>query len=359
MKKYSQSYFEEKFNILYRRLIEKEGFISDIKSVRKQLGIPENGFENALEFSQFLMERLSRKEKEVATSIGFWEQYEVRHGRVKDEDWENVRKEFDKKYKKNFIPLVIMISYQMHLDGHNDFFTTDPVIKYGKNNKNLFKVAKKIFDKFMGLDLLDAHIAMQYVEKYLFLGDNGVKEYIKNKINCPHCRYLGVNHFSPTRISMQGQNKGPFSGDYLFNEHTVKLLSSYFDSVFVIIKPYATKEQVIQYVDENWDILKEHIVEKNTFYKQFDVNPSKIKKSDTDRNKLVYELSKQSKKELLGRYKGQRELALKGIYKETIISAILEEEYQIKLSSDAIKKTVSRFAQSVEVKREPKDIRDI
>jgi predicted transcriptional regulator len=115
----------------------------------------------------------------------------------------------------------------------------------------------------------------------------------------------------------------------------------------------------IQYIEDNWDDLKEHITDKNTFYKQFDVHPSIIKESDDEKNRLVYELNKLSKKELLKKYKGEKNFNHKGIYKETIVSAILDEEYNIKMTSEAVKKSASRFAKSIQVQKIPKDIRDI
>lgn len=359
MKRYSASYFEDKFKILYKKLLEKDGFVDDMQKLRKKLDIPKNGFQNTLELSEYLMNRLSKVEKETATSLGFIEQYEIRNGIVNKEDMEKVAKEFDKKFKNDFIPLVVIISYQIHLEDHNNFFTKDPIIAYGKKNSHLYKETEKIFRKFMGVDLLDAHIILHYVEKYLFLGKSGVNEYIKKKVACPACRYIGVNQFSPIRANMKGKDEGPFSSKYIFNDKTVKMLSGHFDSVFLIIKPYATKEQVIQYVSDNWDSLKEHIIEKNTFYRQLGVNPSKIKKSDNDKNRLVYELYKLSKKELLKKFEVEKDLTRSGIYKETIISVVLEKEYDIKMSSDAIKKTATRFAKSKKLKREPKDIRDI
>jgi hypothetical protein len=137
------------------------------------------------------------------------------------------------------------------------------------------------------------------------------------------------------------------------------MLSQHFNSVFLIIKPYATKELVLQYIEDNWDDLKEHIIEKNTFYKQFGVHPSIIKESDDEKNRLVYELNKLSKKELLKSYKGEQDFSHTGVYKEAIVSAILEEEYDIKMSADAVKKSASRFAKSIQVQKLPKDIRDI
>ena len=55
----------------------------------------------------------------------------------------------------------------------------------------------------------------------------------------------------------------------------------------------------------------------------------------------------------------KKDFNYKGLYKETIISAILEEEYNIKMSSDAIKKSAYRYSKSIQVQQIPKDIRDI
>ena len=158
---------------------------------------------------------------------------------------------------------------------------------------------------------------------------------------------------------MDGRDEGPFSGKYLFNASAVKLLSSHFNSCFLIIKPYATKEQTIQYIKENWDHMKEHLITKNTFYKQAGVHPSKIKVSNFERNRLVYELYKLPKKELLDLYRGKKDFSLIGIYKETVIAAILKEQYEIEMSTDAIKKAATRFAKNARINNEPKDIRDI
>ena len=223
----------------------------------------------------------------------------------------------------------------------------------------MFPETMKLIRKFWTLDLLDEHIMAHFVERYLFMGEFGVNQYIKNKTTCPMCRYIGVDHFSPDRHDMEGQDKGPYSEGYIFNKRAVRRLSLNFHSVFLIIKPYATKEAVLQYVRDNWDALKEHMTEKNTFYKQFDVHPSKIKKSDFQLNQLVYELYKLSKKELLEHYKGEDDLSVKGVYKEAIISAILNEEHDISMSLNAVKKTATRFAKETKVKRKMKDIRDI
>jgi hypothetical protein len=361
MKQYSADYFNKKFHILFDKLMIKEGFVDAVKKTRKELGIPQDGFNSKLELAEYLMKRLSKKERQSITLMAFIEQYEMLHKkRIEEKDKEQFFNEFYKKIKGKDSSLAIMICYQWHLEDHNDFFTKDPVISHGKENSKLFSKGWSIFKKFFALDLLDQHIAMQFIEKYLFLGVNGVNEYIKSKISCQHCRYIGVSHFSPEgRNMVKGKDSYPFSGNYIFNEGAVKLLSSYFDSVFILIRPYAVKEQVIQYIEDNWNDLKEHMTEKNSFYKQLGVHPTKIKESDIERNQFVYDLYKLSKKDILKTYKGKQDLSGTDTYKEKIVSVILQEEYDIKMSPDAVKKTATRFAKSIKVKKEPKDIRDI
>lgn len=361
MKQYSADYFNKKFHILFDKLLIKEGFINEIKKTRKELNIPNDGFSSKLEFAKYLINKLSKKEVEDIIFMTYMDQYEMLHKKViEEEDKRQFFNEFSKKIKAKDNSLAIMACFQFHLEDHNDFFTKDLVVAHGKKNSELFSKAWSIFERFFALDLLDQHIAMQFIEKYLFLGVNGVDEYIKNKVSCNHCRYIGVSHFSPDRRNMEkGEGRYPFSGKYIFNEEAVKLLSSYFDGVFILIKPYAVREQVIQYIKDNWNDLKIHMTDKNTFYKQWGVHPTKIKESNDEKNQLVYNLYKLSKKELLKMYKGEQDLSGTDIYKEKIVSAILQEEYKIEMSGDAVKKTATRFAKSIKVKKEPKDIRDI
>ncbi len=264
-----------------------------------------------------------------------------------------------KENKKRTGMVPMMVELGETIETHHSLFTKYPFFEGNKYLSKLDKPVFKLMKKYWGVDLLDDHIIIHYIEKYLFMGQTGVNEYIRSKVSCHNCKYLGVEHFSPNRNNMDGQDKGPYSKDYLFNKQTTEMLSQYFNSAFVIIKPYATKEMVIQYIEDNWDDLKEHLIEKNTFYKQYDVHPSIIKESDDEKNRLVYELNKLSKKDILKRYKGTRDFNHKGIYKEAIVSAILEEEYEIKMSSDAVKKSASRFAKSIKIQQMPKDIRDI
>ena len=361
MKKYSIDYYEKKFEILFNKLLVKDGFINEIKQIRKTLGIPvENGFIDQLELVEYLKQKLTEKEEREATQFAFMEQYDIENKtRLTENDREKFFEYLKKKKKKRADSVAITGYFLMIIDDHSSLFTSHFIFKKNKFISKLSPIVINLLNKYWGFDLLDEHIAVHFIEKYLFLGECGVKQYIKNKIACSNCRYIGVVHFSPMELNMKGRNEGIFSKKYLFNETTVKLLSSHFNSVFLIIKPYATKEQVLQYIEDNWNDLKEHLLEKNAFYKQLGVNPSKIKESDFDRNQLVYSLYKLSKKELLKIYKGQENFSGRGIYKETIISAILEEEHNIKMSQDAIKKTATRFAKSTKIKKEPKDIRDI
>lgn len=361
MKKYSTDYFEKKFGILFNKLLVKDGFINEIKQIRKTLGIPvENGFIDPLELAEYFIKKLTKKEQKEATIFGFMEQYDIENKtRLTEDDREKFFQYLAKKKKKQNDPMAIASYFLMIIDDHSDLFTSHFIFKKNKFISKLSTIVIELMNKYWGFDLLDEHIAVHFIEKYLFLGEYGVRQYIKNKLACPHCRYIGVVHFSPTGLNMKGKNEGIFSKKYLFNEATVKLLSSHFNSVFLIIKPYATKEQVLQYIEDNWNDLKEHLIEKNSFYKQLGVNPSKIKESDFDKNQLVYSLYKLSKKELVKEYKKQENNLTTPTYKESIISSILEKKYNIKMSSDAVKKTATRFAKSTKIKKEPKDIRDI
>ena len=62
---------------------------------------------------------------------------------------------------------------------------------------------------------------------------------------------------------MEGQDRRDLLvKKYIFNKNTVKMLSKYFNSVFIIIKTLCNKEMTIQYIEDNWEDLKEHITEK-------------------------------------------------------------------------------------------------
>lgn len=363
MKKYSIDYYEKKYEILFDKLLVKDGFVNEIKEIRKTLGIPvENGFINQLELIQYLVKKLTTKEQKKITMFAFMEHYDTENKTRLTESREDKDKFFQylqDKNKKQNDPIALASFLLMIIDSHNDLFTAHFVFEDNKFTSKLSQIVVDLMNKYWGFDLLDEHIAVHYIEKYLFLGERGVREYIKNKLACPHCRYIGIDHFSPDRLNMQGKDEGMFSGKYLFNEGTVRMLSNHFNSVFLLIKPYANKEQVIQYIEDNWNDLKEHMTDKNTFYKQFGVKPSKIKESDFEKNKLVYSLYKLPKKELLKEYQSQENSLPVPTYKEDIISFILEKKYNIKMSADAVKKMATRFAKSTKIRQEPKDIRDI
>jgi hypothetical protein len=362
MKKYSPDYFKKRYQILFEKLLQKESFIDDISKARIELGLPANGFTHSAELAYFFIGKMKKKEQEKLTMIAFLNAFEYEQKRrLTDDDEKDFTKAFVKKHKKdNGIGMLpMMMELGQHIEAHHNIFTNYHLFEDNKYLSTLYKATFKLMQKYWGVDLLDDHIIFHYIEKYLFMGQAGIDMYIKGKTSCHNCKYLGVDHFSPNRFNMQGQDKGPYNSKYIFNKQTVKMLSQHFHSVFLIIKPYATKELVIQYIEDNWDDLKEHIIEKNTFYKQYDVHPSIIKESDNEKNRLVYELNKLSKKDLLKRYKGVKDFNLKGVYKETIISAILEEEHNIKMTSDAVKKTATRFAKTIRTQNIPKDIRDI
>jgi hypothetical protein len=361
VKKYSTDYFEKKYKILAERLIQKNGFKEAILATRKKLGLPESGFPRPLELAVFLIDKMSAEEQMSLTFYAFMQAYEHKNKvRITEKDHKKVVSAFLKEQKKSgsgILPMVFELTQAM--ETHHGLFTSNHLFKESTYLSKLYPAVKKLMQNFWGVDLLDDHVIFNYVERYLFLGQAGIDQYIKSKLSCHNCKYLGVEHFSPHRHDMEGKDEGPYSKGYILNKDAVKRLSYHFNSVFLIIKPYATKEMVHQYIEDNWDDLKEHIVEKNPFYKQFGVNPTLIKESDDERNKLVYELNKLPKKELLEMYKGTEDFSHTGIYKETIVSAILSEEYDIQMTSDAVKKTVSRYSSSTKVNNMPKDIRDI
>lgn len=363
MKRYSTPYFEKKYRILFDKLLKKEGFAVEIKNIRKTLGLPEDGFDSTPSLADFLLNKMDEEEQRSLEFFSFINEYENKNKiKIKDADRDKVVKTFlkERRSKSKFdVYLGMVMNIGEKVENHSTLFTQYALFSKNKYLSKLSPAVFKLMQKFWGVDLLDDQVIIHYIEKYLFMGTYGVNEYIKSKITCHNCMYLGIEHFSPDRTHMQGHDKGLYSKDYIFNEETVKMLSRYFNSTFLIIKPYATKELVIQYIEDNWDDLKEHIIEKNTFYKQFGVHPSIIRESDEDKNRLVYELNKLSKKDLLKRYKGKKDFNTKGIYKEAIVSAILEEEYGIKMSLDAVKKSATRFAKSISIQKLPKDIRDI
>jgi len=359
MKKYSAEYFEKKYKILFNRLLLKQGFLDDIKETRRELGLPENGCNNEADLAIYFISKMNKKEQQILSLIAFADDYYSKHNLpINDENRRKIIQAYTKESRENMgIKMIIWLGQEI-LD-HTQMFTKNVLFQKNKFLSKLFPRTLKLTRKFWGLDLLDEHIMGHFIEKYLFLGDYGVNKYIQQRIACPNCRYIGVNHFSPTRNNMAGQNEGPYGKNYIFNKETVRLLSLHFNSVFLIIKPYATKEEVLQYIEDNWDNLKEHLIEKNAFYKQFDVHPSKIKESDFERNNLIYELYKLPKRELIKMYKGEKDLSGRGIYKEMVISAILKEKHGIEMTPEAIKKTATRFAKSIRLKKEPKDITDI
>lgn len=359
MKRFSADYFEKKFRILFSKIMAKEGFVDEVKKTRRKLGLPENGFDNETNLALYFISKMNKKEQYLLSFSSFMDDYHRKNSLpMTDENGDKAIQAFEKERQKEKNIKMIFWFGQELLD-HNHMLTQNVWFDKNKFLLKLFPETIKLIRKFWGLDLLDEHIMGHFVEKYLFLGQYGINKYIQEKIVCSNCRYIGVNHFSPTRNNMDGQDEGAYGKNYIFNKETVRLLSLHFNSVFLIIKPYATKEETLQYIEDNWNSLKEHIIEKNTFYKQFDVHPSKIKESDFEKNNLVYELYKLPKKELIEMYKGDRDFSGSDIYKEMVVSAILEKDYGIKMSTDAIKKSANRFLKLNKTIKIPKDIRDI
>ena len=306
------------------------------------IGSLKNGFSSVEELAKFIYE--NSPEKEAFLIVVAMNTYSI-------ENKVNITEENSKLFFNDFIknkknqPKVADILTEIieQINNHHKFFTDIKILKTDKKLLSLQKTTGILMDKFWGVDLLDEHIIYQYIEKYLFMGQAGINNYIRKRLSCPQCKYLGVQCFPPEPANMSGHDEGLFSGNYIFNSDTIKILSKYFDSTFLIIKPYATKGMVVQYIEDNWDSIEEHLEVKNTFYKQFEVTPTLAKEGDYEKNRLVYELNKLSKKELLKKYNGTKNLSLIGVYKESIVSAILEEEYNIKMSPEAIKKGSTHY----------------
>lgn len=364
MKKYSAEYFEKKFKILYNKLLVREGFIDEVKKKRKELGIPvESGFSSSLDLAEYLIKKLTTKEREEAIFIAYMHKYENEKKTLATEENRNdFVDSFLKERKKEMDSLILAIIFvKSKIDDHTFTFTDGFFFRKFNKNKLISKLKPSVYaisDKYWDVDLLDEQITIHFIERYLFLGENGVNDYIKSRIGCPNCQHIGIHYFSPDRNHMQGKSAGAFSKNYIFNQETNKWLSQHFNSIFLIVKPYATKEQVIQYVKDNWDTMKKLMDEKNVFYKQAGAS-TKIKESDFEKNQLVYSLYSLTKEQLIRQYKELEKNLLIPQYKESVISKILEKRYDIKMSPDAIKRSATRFAKSIKIQRKQKDIGDI
>src|SRR4030042_3227250 len=110
MKKYSAEYFKKKFEILFNKLIIKEGFVNEIKETRKELGIPiENGFLNSLKLAEFLLNKLTKQEKEKAIFFSFINQFEIEnHAQVSEKDKEKFFKYLAKNKKQKDVSIIII-----------------------------------------------------------------------------------------------------------------------------------------------------------------------------------------------------------------------------------------------------------
>jgi len=361
MKKFSPKYFEEKYRILSNKLLAKSGFDENIKKARKKIGIPDNGFPSEVDLACFFIDQMSRKEFDGVVFKAFLEEYITKHKlslneKNKEQIINAYVEEASKEKNREKMTTKAIAWLSGNIANHNKMIIKAPFFEKNKVLSGIRQEVHNLTNKFWDYNLLDEPTMIHFTEKYLLLGDYGIDKYIESKISCPQCKYIGVTHFSPTRHNMNGENMG--GKNYKFNNETVNFLSSQFNSSFLIIKPYASKKEVIEYIKDNWDDVKNNLIEKNIFYKQFDVNPSKIKKSDFERNRLVYGLYKLSKKELAEEYKKEGGKNPVPSYKEYIISFILQRKYKISMTPDAIKKMATRFAKSTKIEKEARDYED-
>lgn len=75
MKRYSTDYFEKKYRILLDKLLQKQGFEEHIRAVRKELGMPEEGFKSAPDFGYFVLQKLSDDEVNSLIFFAFIDAY--------------------------------------------------------------------------------------------------------------------------------------------------------------------------------------------------------------------------------------------------------------------------------------------
>lgn len=198
---YSADYFSKKYKILFEKLLQKEGFVDAIKIARKELAIPvEKGFTSSSDLAEHLLKKHTKSERESMFILSFIERFEIEnHIRASEEDRDDFFKYFMKNKKGKDSSIAITFYLQGIIDDHNNLFTSNAILREYKFFSILSPVVFNLFNKYWGVDLLDGWVSVHFVEKYLFLGEDGVKHYIQEKISCHHCRYIGVDHFSPDR----------------------------------------------------------------------------------------------------------------------------------------------------------------
>ena len=225
MKKYSTDYFEKKYKILSAKLLQKAGFIDAIRATRAELGLPENGFGSTQELAQFLIDKMSKTEQQTLTFYTFVEAYAYQHKIVvSDENRKEIVDAFFKEQgnKRMGIGMVpMMFEIANHIESHHNLIAKYPLFEQNKYLSKLYPAVTGLAGKFWGVDLLDDHITIHYIEKYLLLGQVGINQYIKSKVSCPNCKYLGIEHFSPRGVDMEGRKKGPYTKGYVFNKRAV------------------------------------------------------------------------------------------------------------------------------------------
>jgi ribosomal protein S8 len=149
VKKYSDDYFEKKYIILFDKLLQKEGFVDDIKATRKELGLPVNGFANGPELAFFFINKLTKDQQHSLTFFAFLRAYENEHKmRVSDENREEVIKAFMKEYKKGIgmVPMMVELGYT--IETHHNLFTKYPFFEGNKYLSKLYKSVFKLMQKY-------------------------------------------------------------------------------------------------------------------------------------------------------------------------------------------------------------------
>lgn len=101
MKRYSTDYFEKKYRILLDKLLQKEGFEEHIQALRKELGLPKDGFTSSPELGFFLIKKLTKDQLHTLTFYAFVEAYAFQKKiPVNDDTREEIVNAFLKEQKK-------------------------------------------------------------------------------------------------------------------------------------------------------------------------------------------------------------------------------------------------------------------
>lgn len=153
MKKYTDTYFEKKYKILFDKLAKKEGFEEAIIKTRVELGIPETGFANTPELAHFLANKLTKSEQRMVTFFAFANAYEYEKQMViTEENRKEVVNAFVKKgYKDGIGMLPIMFELSKNIESHHNLFTKHFLFQESKRLSKLYQAVISLMKQYWGV----------------------------------------------------------------------------------------------------------------------------------------------------------------------------------------------------------------